>query len=93
MYKRQEVILSFGTLPTSLATGGGDNLPITFGAGSAAYDAGSFTAFQPSVGATTTLSGTGTMAVYIGGTVQPDVGQPAGTYTGTITLTVNYTGS
>lgn len=88
-----QVILSFGVLPTNLVSGG-NNLPISFGAASAAHDDGTtFTTFDPGAGATTTLSDTGTLDVYVGGTVAPPVGQPAGTYTGTITLTVNYTGS
>lgn len=93
-----EVDMSF-TLPANLSDGGGNNLPIAFGASDGAYDAGnnkgSSTAFDPAAGATANLSGdpTGELWVWIGGTVQPAVNQPQGLYTGTITLTVNYTGN
>jgi hypothetical protein len=92
-----EVDLTF-TLVANL-TSGGNNLPIVFAAGDAGYNttnlASAATTFDPNAGATTNLSNaaTGELYVWIGGTVQPATGQPAGTYTETITLTVDYTGN
>lgn len=88
-----EVELDFGTLPTTLA-GPGDPLAISFGAGSAGWGtSGSLTLFDPEAASiTTTLTG-GALDVFIGGTVDPAFDQAAGAYTGTITLTVTYTGS
>jgi hypothetical protein len=88
-----EVALSFA-LPGNLVSGG-NNLPISFGAGDGGYDtsnAAPSSTFDPGSGATTNLSGTGSLWVWIGGTVTPAVNQPAGVYTNTITLTVDYTG-
>ena len=92
-----EVDLSL-TVPLNLDSGG-NNLPIVFGAADAGYntanDPSSATGFDPGVGATTNLSGAalGDLWVWIGGQVQPATNQPAGFYTGTITLTVDYTGN
>jgi hypothetical protein len=92
-----EVDLTF-TLVANL-TSGGNNLPIVFAAGDAGYNVanvpGAATTFDPNAGATTNLSNaaTGELYVWIGGTVQPATGQPAGVYTETITLTVDYTGN
>lgn len=84
------------TLPANLVNGG-NNLPITFGANSAARnttdDRGTATTFDPSAVETTRLdNATGELFVYVGGSVSP-VGQPNGTYTGTIQLTTAYTGN
>lgn len=92
-----EVTLDFGTLPTALDhTVTASTLPLSFGGGSAgvgtlatAVDA----SFDPSSVFTTNLSGTGGLYVFLGGTVTPDVAQEAGDYTGTVTLTVAYTGN
>lgn len=87
-----QVQMDFGTLPSNLSDGT-NNLPISFAADAAMWDNGSGTgAFDPNGLSNANLSG-GAMTVYIGGTVSPDVQQPAGTYTGTISLTVTYTGS
>lgn len=91
-----QVTLSF-TLPTNL-TSGANTLPISFGAGTAGrntvLDAATATAFDPAAGATANLAAApaSELFVWIGGTVTPTVAQPAGLYTGTITLTVSYTG-
>lgn len=85
------------TLPATLGDGAGNTLPITFGANSAAYNqlnarAGS-TTFDPASTLTTNLDATGgNLYVYIGGSVSPTT-EPAGSYTGTITLTTAYTGN
>lgn len=86
------------TLPANL-TSGANTLPISFGATDAGYnvanDASTASTFDPSAGATTNLSGdpTGQLWVWIAGTVSPTASQAAGSYTGTITLTVDYTGN
>lgn len=91
-----EVQLAF-TLPANLVSGG-NNLPISFGASSAGYNvannAGAATTFDPAAGATTNLGvAPAELYVWVGGTVTPAVTQPQGLYTGTINLTVNYTGN
>ena len=93
----REVDLTF-VLPLTLASGG-DNLAIVFAAGSAARNTsdvvGGATTFDPSAVETAFLSGgaPGTLFVWVGGEVQPTISQPGGTYTGTITLTIDYTGN
>ncbi len=91
-----QVQMSF-TLPANLVDASSNNLPIAFSTTDAVYNqansqAGS-TAFDP---AGTTLvnldATTGALYVWIGGTVNASGSQPAGTYTGTITLTAAYTG-
>lgn len=88
-----EVDLTFPGLPATLSNGG-LTVPIVYAATDAAYhtsDApGSATTFDPAVGTTATLSGTGELYVWIGGTVQPDETSTAGTYSGTITLDAVY---
>lgn len=91
-----EVQLTFN-LPANLVSGA-NTLSITFGAGSAGYnasnDAGSATTFDPAAGATTNLGvAPAQLYVWIGGTVSPTADQPSGLYTETINLTVNYTGN
>lgn len=84
------VTLAFTVLPVNL-TSAGNNLPVAFTAGyNATNSAPGATSFAPAGGASTTLSGTGALFVFLGGTVTPAVSQVAGTYTGTITLQVTY---
>ncbi len=91
-YSTLEVTLDFGTLPANLASGP-NNLPISFGAGSAGYGAaGVDSTFDPGSVATTNLV-SGGLLVFIGGTVSPTPTQAAGAYSGTVSLTVAYTGS
>jgi hypothetical protein len=90
-----EVELDFGTLPTDLDGPAGATLPLTFGAGSAGYGAtgGAVDSpFDPGAATTANLTG-GELFVFIGGTVTPDAAQATGSYTGTITLSVSYTGN
>lgn len=89
------------TYTYGLHDGGGDTvdnyLELTFGAEDAIWAQGEDepatdgTAFDPTSGTTTDLGGDGYLEVYIGGTVAASAGQPDGEYTGTITLTVDYT--
>lgn len=84
------VNLAFTALPTDL-TLAANNLPVTFTAGyNGANSAAGATPFAPGSGAAASLSGTGTLFVFLGGTVTPAVNQVAGTYTGTVTLQVTY---
>ena len=80
------------SLPTSI-TNGGATLPI------AAWTARRATTNSPSAGtdftpgaATTSavLSGAGNLYVFLGATAQPSAAQPAGSYSGTATMTVVY---
>ena len=91
-----QVHLTF-TLPTELTnttSGGSETMPLgttwTGITNTTASQSGG-TNFTPSASPTTsTLSSTGALYVYVGGSVEPDAGQVAGTYTGTLTLTVVY---
>jgi hypothetical protein len=87
----QGVTLAF-TLPTDL-TDGTNNLPIgswTGGWNTSATPAGA-TAFTPSAGGTNTTATPGTgIFVYVGATVSPAVAQVAGSYSGTVTMSVVY---
>ncbi len=90
-----EVTLTF-TLPANL-TFGANNLPVTFGAASAGYNVANsragLTTFNPAAVATTRLdAGTGNLYVFVGGSVSPTT-EPAGSYTGAITLATAYTGN
>jgi spore coat protein U-like protein len=84
------VNLAFTALPTNLANGG-NNLPVSFSSGyNTSNSAAGATSFAPGSGASTSLSGTGALFVFLGGTVTPAVNQAAGTYTATVTLQVTY---
>ncbi len=80
------------TLPANL-TSAGNNLPIGSWLG---YENGSNSTsggsgITPSATPTTsTLSGSGALFFFLGATVTPPANQPAGSYTGTVTLTVSY---
>jgi len=77
-------------VPANL-TSGLNNLPIAFSASWNGINDPAGSGFTPSAGATAaTLSGTGTLFVFVGGTVTPSVGQVAGAYTGTVQMTVVY---
>ena len=85
------VDLSF-TLPTDLVDGG-NNLPIGTWTGchNTSNATAGCTSFTPSAGSTASqFSGTGSLWVWVGGTVSPAANQAAGTYTGTVTLTAAY---
>lgn len=91
-----EVQMTF-TLPANLSDGT-NNLPISFANTDAAYfgaDAvGSAVAFDPNGGSTEFLNGvSGDGFVWLGGTVAPGPGQPAGVYAATVSLDVVYTGN
>jgi hypothetical protein len=85
------------TLPVALTAPGGQTLPLTFTANDGGYnivnDQPSARAFDPRTQLLARLSGQGRLFVYLGGTALPSGVQPAGAYTGTITLTAAYTGN
>jgi hypothetical protein len=90
-----EVTLTF-TLPANLSDGV-NNLPIVFGGSSAGYNTANsragLTLVNPTAVATTRLDGvSGNLYVFIGGSVSPTT-EPAGAYTGSITLATAYTGN
>ena len=89
-----EVQLDFGTLPTNLVDGG-NTLPISFGPSAAGYNTAAtpgILTFDPATTMDAPLA-SGAMTVYVGGTVAPAASQPQGVYTGTLQLTVSYTGN
>lgn len=85
------VTLSF-TLPTDLSSGS-DLLPIgtwTGGWNTSQTPAGA-TTFTPSAAGTNTAATAGTaLHVYVGATVSPAAAQPAGAYSGNVTMSVVY---
>jgi spore coat protein U-like protein len=84
------VTLTFTALPTDLNFTG-NLLPVAFTAGYNTANSGAgATPFTPASGASASLSGSGALYVFLGGTVTPAVNQPAGSYTGTVTLQVTY---
>jgi hypothetical protein len=84
------VLLAF-VLPTNL-TSGANNLPIATWTGNwNTSNSPTGTAFTPSgTASSATLSGTGALYVFVGATVTPAVNQVAGSYTGTVSMTVTY---
>ena len=86
-----DVNLTF-TLPTQL-TSGGNNMPIGSWVGltNTTNTPAGGTSFTPSASATASaFGGSGSLFVFVGGTVTPAANQAAGTYTGTVTLTAAY---
>ncbi len=80
------------TLPTNLVSGT-DNLPIGTWTGchNVSNSTTGCTGFTPSAAASASaFSGTGSLWVWVGGTVSPAGNQPAGTYTGQVTLIAAY---
>lgn len=79
-------------LPAVLVGPAGATLPLTFGGGDAGYsqsqNIGSQIVFDPRQLFLITYSGQGRGSVFLGGTARPTPTQRAGSYTGTITLTV-----
>jgi len=88
------VTLNF-TTPTNLSSGS-DNLIISFanlGVYNTTDSPSGGTSFTPSSSTAATLSSSGNLYIYLGGQVQPTYGQATGTYTGTVTVSVTYSGS
>ncbi|TVP56257.1 MAG: DUF4402 domain-containing protein [Gemmatimonadales bacterium] len=90
----QQVSLDFD-LPEDLDGPGSATMPISFGTSSAGHSANSTAVagtFNPNTQRLQNLVG-GQLYVFIGGTVTPATAQPAGSYSGQITLNVAYTGN
>jgi hypothetical protein len=85
------------TLPAAMAGPGGAELALTFGAGdggvgtTAAITAA--TPFDPRLPRVARFGHNGRLYLFLGGTALPGVGQTAGAYTATVTVTVAYTGT
>ena len=80
------------TIPATISSGG-NTMPIASWSArhNTANSAAAGTTFTPSASATSTaLNGSGALYVFVGATAQPAVAQAAGTYTGTLTMTVVY---
>lgn len=80
------------TIPATIASGG-NTMPLASWTGkhNTTNSAATGTTFTPSASATSaTISGTSEVYVFVGATAQPAQAQVAGTYTGTLTLTVVY---
>ena len=90
-----EVAMSFTSLPANLNDGSGNLLPIAYTGvhNTVADPVAGATAFTPSSGATTNLSGLGELYWYVGGTVDATAQFISSTYTGTVTMTAAYTGN
>ena len=93
-----EVTLDF-SLPANL-TSGGNNLAISFTTTDASYandplndQTNPTAAINPAIVTTTNLGAGGGMLVWIGGTVNPSIGQASGAYSATIELSVTLTGN
>jgi len=88
-----EVLLTLA-LPPFLGGPAGAKLPITFGSDDAGFNwqqqPGQATGFNPAVPRIARLGTNGHGWVFLGGTVRPDMGQRAGSYLGTVVLTVAY---
>ena len=85
------VSLTF-TLPSTIASGG-NTMPLANWTGrrNTTNNAGAGTDFTPSASAVQgSLSASGELYVFVGATAQPGASQAAGSYSGTITLTVVY---
>jgi hypothetical protein len=95
-----ELQLTF-TLPAALTEpGSGATLPVSFSSTDASYsnqaidNQGSPSgSVDPNGPSTIRLSSTGTMFVWVGGTVSPGVSQTGGNYAEDVLLTVEYTGN
>ncbi len=89
------VNLVFTALPTSLAGPGGATLPVAFSSSAAGFGPASRTvaqSFDPGSAQVASM-GTGTLYIMLGGTASPAPTQTAGSYSGTVTLQVSYSGS
>jgi hypothetical protein len=94
--RNTDVQITF-SLPASLTGPGGAQLPLSFsandgGVGTTATITAA-TGFDPRLPRVAQFSGNGRLYLFLGGTALPGVGQTAGAYTATVTVTVAYTGT
>lgn len=89
--KSVNVLLTF-TLPATMTGPAGATLPLSFGSNDGGWSPpqqiGAQTGFDPRLPYTAPLDQNGKVSVFLGGTANPTANQKAGSYTGTITLTV-----
>jgi hypothetical protein len=94
--KGSEVRVDLG-LPPALSGPRGAKVPLQFTAGDGGYAGDGIIAaaapFDPRTALVTTLSGNGRLYLFLGGTATPTAKQTAGAYTGTVTVTIAYTGT
>jgi hypothetical protein len=85
------------TLPRSMTGPGGASLALEFAASDGRYardlQSGAWLAFDPRVPLVTRTSSNGKLYVALGGTARPTNRQSAGSYSGTVNVTVSYTGN
>ena len=79
------------SVPSNLVSGG-NTLPLSFASDAASWDHDSSssgsTRFDPALNADVTVSSSGQVYVWLGGSISPPLGQAAGDYSGTLTLIV-----
>lgn len=83
------------TLPSTI-TSGSNSMAVSWTAGyNTTDDAGTATSFSggATTQQTTSLNSSGDLYIYVGGTLTSGASQASGTYSGTMTLTSQYTGS
>jgi len=86
----REMSITF-TLPTTLSYST-NTMPISFSTTDAGYQTGaSIVPFNPAVVQNASFSATGTMDVFLGGTVTPAAGQISGFYTAPVNISLQYT--
>lgn len=94
--RQTEVRVDLG-LPPEMTSAGGARLPLRFTAADGGYAEDGMIAtaapFDPREPLVTTLSGNGRLYLFLGGTATPTTRQSAGTYAGTVTVTIAYTGT
>lgn len=94
--KGSEIRVDLG-LPATMTGPGGAKLPLQFVPGDGGYARdgiiGTAAPFDPGAPLITTLSDNGRLYLYLGGTATPAAAQSAGTYSGTVILTIAYTGT
>jgi len=90
------VVLLTLALPSFLGGPAGARLPITFGSDDAGFSRqqqpGQAIGFNPALPRIAQLGNNGHGWVFLGGTVRPAMGQRAGSYLGTVVLTVAFVG-
>jgi hypothetical protein len=93
--RRAEVRIDF-ILPVALTAGSGATLPLQFGSADGGYSTkpavGSAQSFDPHMPLVVILGNSGRLYFFLGGSALPTPLQEAGSYQGTITMTVAYTG-
>jgi len=86
----REMSITF-TLPTTLSYST-NTMPISFSTTDAGYQTGaSIVPFNPATVQNASFSATGTMDVFLGGTVTPSAGQVSGFYTAPVNISLQYT--